>query len=180
MTSFWHRSQIMFSAGRRWILAWLIMSLSCLYNCTFFKKKTVNVMMWWMLLPAVLLTSLLCEKTATTKTNNFYPILAFAKQSLCFIGGHTNWSSQEVNLMSIFSKHSNWELFYCVCCTSESNYVEAKRHGSSYNMEKLDASLWSLLENFGLNLPSAVVFGRKCIHLKCVGLYWNTYRLLSE
>lgn len=170
----------MFSAGRRWILAWLIMSLSCLYNCTFFFKK--RVWMWWCD-ECFCLQSLLphcVKKQQQQKTNNFYPILAFAKQSLCFIGGHTNWSSQEVNLMSIFSKHSNWELFYCVCCTSESNYVEAKRHGSSYNMEKLDASLWSLLENFGLNLPSAVVFGRKCIHLKCVGLYWNTYRLLSE
>lgn len=61
-----------------------------------------------------------------------------------------------------------------MCCTSENkfvrSYVEAKRLRSSYNTEKLGASLWSLVENVGLNLLSAVVLGGRD-HLKCVGFH---------
>jgi len=46
-------------------------------------------------------------KKKKKKKKSLCSILAFAKQSLCFIGNHTNWSSQEVNLMFIFSKHYN-------------------------------------------------------------------------
>lgn len=54
--------------------------------------------------------------------------------------------------------------------TSLSGVMLKQRDSEVVRTQKLGASLWSLVENVGLNLLSAVVLGGRD-HLKCVGFH---------